>query len=320
MDLLKVFAITKNTEKQGVNNLKKYKVGVKMNRTRNGGKFTPNRNTFVEINDLLFCFHESGQLLFFTESENADIVTELSWAKHADGYAATNVDGKTVSAHRILAGAKQGDIVDHANGIKVDNRKINLRICNKSQNAYNSKIRKNNKSGHMGVYLRKDTHKWSAEIKNNNKKICLGCYDTKEEAIKARKKSRRNLYEGVCEMPINSKEKGKRGELELCRILKEYGYAAKRAVQYCGANGDADVVGLEGIHIECKRTERTALYDWISQSKSDAREGELPVVAHRKNNSEWLWIMDTPTFMRLYGDYEPPVPFTDKEGDEDGER
>lgn len=113
----------------------------------------------------------------------------------------------------------------------------------------------------------------------------------------------------------NSRQKGAAGERELARKLREYGYNCRRGQQFCAANGDADVVGLEGIHIECKRTERTALYEWVSQSKRDARDGELPVVAHRKNNSEWLWIMDTPTFMRLYGDYEPSVPFADKAGE-----
>ena len=41
---------------------------------------------------------------------------------------------------------------------------------------------------------------------------------------------------------INSKAKGAAGERELARKLKEYGYDCRRGQQYCGANGDADVV------------------------------------------------------------------------------
>ena len=55
---------------------------------------------------------------------------------------------------------------------------------------------------------------------------------------------------------MNSREKGKRGERELAGELRRHGYDARRGQQYCGANGDADVVGLPGLHIECKRVER----------------------------------------------------------------
>ena len=54
-------------------------------------------------------------------------------------------------------------------------------------------------------------------------------------------------------MKINSRNKGARGERELSSKLNEYGYDCRRGQQYCGANGDADVIGLNGIHIECKR-------------------------------------------------------------------
>lgn len=103
---------------------------------------------------------------------------------------------------------------------------------------------------------------------------------------------------------INSKQKGARGERELSSKLKEYGYNTRRGQQYCGANGDADVIGLAGIHIECKRVERLNIYDAISQAKSDAKEGELPTVFHRKDRSEWLVTMTFDDWMKLYKEYE----------------
>lgn len=45
------------------------------------------------------------------------------------------------------------------------------------------------------------------------------------------------------------RERGKRGERELAKILSEYGYDTKRGQQYCGAAGNADVIELPGIHI-----------------------------------------------------------------------
>lgn len=92
---------------------------------------------------------------------------------------------------------------------------------------------------------------------------------------------------------MNSRQKGKRGELELAKMLRDYGFTeARRGVQYSGANGDADVIGIPGVHIECKRVERGLdLYKAMEQASRDAREGETPVVFHRKNGKLWLVTM-----------------------------
>lgn len=85
----------------------------------------------------------------------------------------------------------------------------------------------------------------------------------------------------------NSKQKGKRGELEVANMLKKYGYDARRGQQYSGANGDADVVGLPGVHIEVKRVEALNIDKAMMQAARDVREDEVPVVFHRKNNECW---------------------------------
>lgn len=107
-----------------------------------------------------------------------------------------------------------------------------------------------------------------------------------------------SLRKGVT---VNSRDKGKRGELELSKELKFYGYETRRGQQYCGANGDADVVGLPGIHIECKRVEKLNIYDAMSQAISDAKENELPAVFHRKNYCDWLVTMRLEDWMKIYG-------------------
>lgn len=103
---------------------------------------------------------------------------------------------------------------------------------------------------------------------------------------------------------INSRAKGARGERELSSKLKEHGYETRRGQQYCGSNGDGDVVGLPGIHIECKRVERLNLYDALAQARSDAKDGETPTVFHRKDRSEWLVTMSLDDWMKLYKDWE----------------
>ena len=99
---------------------------------------------------------------------------------------------------------------------------------------------------------------------------------------------------------MNSREKGAAGERELANLLKKHGYDSRRGQQYCGASGDADVIGLPGIHIECKRVERLELYKAMEQSKTDASEEEIPVVMHRKNRKPWLVTMSFDDWMKLY--------------------
>lgn len=100
---------------------------------------------------------------------------------------------------------------------------------------------------------------------------------------------------------MNSNRKGKEGERELANLLRDrYGYKSRRGQQFCGSNGDADVVGLPGIHIECKRVEKLNIYEAVEQSINDAREGEMPTVMHRKNHKGWLVTMTMEDWMKLY--------------------
>lgn len=103
---------------------------------------------------------------------------------------------------------------------------------------------------------------------------------------------------------MNSRSKGKRGELEAAHLLQEYGYDARRSQQFAGMNGDADVVGLPGMHIEVKRVEKLNLENAMEQSARDARENEIPIVLHRKNRSEWLVTMSFTDWMELYQAWE----------------
>lgn len=103
---------------------------------------------------------------------------------------------------------------------------------------------------------------------------------------------------------MNSRDKGKRGERELASILRDYGYGTRRGQQYCGANGDADVVGLPGVHIECKRVERLCIEDAMTQAKHDAGPEEIPAVFHRKNDCPWLVTMGFEDWMKLFREWE----------------
>lgn len=103
---------------------------------------------------------------------------------------------------------------------------------------------------------------------------------------------------------MNSRDKGARGERELANVLKTYGYDTRRGQQFSGANGDADVVGLPGVHLEIKRVEKLNIDNAMEQSIRDARAGEMPTVMHRKNKKKWLVTMPLPEWMDLYQAWE----------------
>lgn len=88
---------------------------------------------------------------------------------------------------------------------------------------------------------------------------------------------------------MNSNSKGKKGELELCKELPKYfDCQTRRSQQYCGAAGDADIVGLPGIHAECKRVEKLNIDNAIQQAVDDSVDSDTPAVFHRKNRKDWL--------------------------------
>ena len=99
---------------------------------------------------------------------------------------------------------------------------------------------------------------------------------------------------------INSKRKGAVGEREVAHILQEHGYDARRTAQYCGNTGDAaDVIGLDGFHIEVKRCETTKIWDWIHQAERDHKAEEIPLVVFRKSHEEWQVSLSLKSFLEL---------------------
>lgn len=99
-----------------------------------------------------------------------------------------------------------------------------------------------------------------------------------------------------------SRDKGKRGELELSHRLQDLGFAdCHRAQQYCGSASSADILGLEMIHPECKRTEALRLYEAMDQAIRDS-EGtdDLPAVFHRRSKRPWLVVMTLDDWAKLY--------------------
>lgn len=96
-----------------------------------------------------------------------------------------NGERKTILLHQLIMGFP-GCEVDHKDMDGLNNRSSNLRSATKSQNACNRKINSQNKSGFKGVFFHSQSQKWEAGIEINGKKIYLGRFRNKDDAINAR--------------------------------------------------------------------------------------------------------------------------------------
>ena len=76
-------------------------------------------------------------------------------------------------------------LVDHIDGNVMNNSVSNLRWATHIENGRNSKMSKNNTSGYKGVY-KTPSGKYQAQIMVNRKVICLGKFDTAEQAHRMR--------------------------------------------------------------------------------------------------------------------------------------
>lgn len=87
-------------------------------------------------------------------------------------------------------------------------------------------------------------------------------------------------------MGAKSRNKGKRGELEVAAFLSKHGFEATRNARN-GVDEAEDIAHtIPGLWIEVKRTERLQLDEAFRQAEK-ACGGNVPVVVHRKNNQEW---------------------------------
>jgi hypothetical protein len=115
------------------------------------------------------------------------------------GYLVINIDHRLYLAHRLawLYVYKEHPInnIDHINGIKTDNRILNLRLSTHSENGQNIKAQsKNNKCGLLGVSYDKSRNLYESKIMINRKSIHLGRFKCKHEAHEAYLKAKRELH------------------------------------------------------------------------------------------------------------------------------
>jgi len=148
---------------------------------------------FAEIYNLIIMAKQiqlNNGVITIVDDEDYEYLNQWKWyllKSHTNYYAirTQRPENKLLQLHRIVMKAKKGEIIDHINGNKLDNRKSNLRICTQAQNNQNRKISKLNKSGYNGVSWSIRNKKWVAQIACENKKIHIGYYIDPIDAAKA---------------------------------------------------------------------------------------------------------------------------------------
>jgi hypothetical protein len=137
------------------------------------------------------------------DDEDIERVSQRKWwvtgGKYQYVYTQKRVGGKQVNTylHRLIMGvdgATRRVLVDHVNGDTLDNRRANLRLCDKTRNGYNRGSDVNTSSQYKGVSWRKDTAKWVAQITAEGQHYGLGAFIDEVDAAKAYDEAARRLH------------------------------------------------------------------------------------------------------------------------------
>ncbi len=106
------------------------------------------------------------------------------------GYRTINIEGYHYKAHRLawmyIYGEWPEQQIDHVNHIRDDNRISNLRAATNRENSINRSISSSSSSGFYGINFEKDSQKWRVRINHGGKRVHIGRFSSKDEAIKAR--------------------------------------------------------------------------------------------------------------------------------------
>ena len=121
-------------------------------------------------------------------------------------------------------------------------------------------------------------------------------------------------------MSINSKQKGKRGELYVVNKFKDNGFKCNRTAQFKGNTGRADdIEGIDYIHCEVKFVEKLNLSEAMNQAIRDNLASDrqaFPTVFHKKNYQELMVTMQFSTWIKLYNSFYSDMKLMEREENE----
>lgn len=146
------------------------------------------KNSYSVVGDVAYGKTTKG-ISFMIDVEDLERCKKHTWCRDPRGYFVATINKKVVTIHRYIFNMNTDDLsdihIDHINGDRSDNRKVNLRKCSSLENSRNIKVKSNNTSGYPGIRI-SPNGRFIARIMVNRKEIFLGTYDTIEDAIKVR--------------------------------------------------------------------------------------------------------------------------------------
>lgn len=162
-----------------------------LERVRQMGINNKKYNDYYQIDDVVYVKFFNCDDEFLCNIDDWEKAKEICWFKNNTGYARGEINDKFILFHDYILNIDPNceTEVDHISGDRLDNRRCNLRLCSRKENAYNKGLYSNNTSGVTGVSWHKTYNKWSAYIQKDKTNMLLGYFDTYEDAVQARKKA-----------------------------------------------------------------------------------------------------------------------------------
>lgn len=132
------------------------------------------------------------------DDEDYNWLNQWSWWVEKKGYAVRKESwgGRRhrLYLHRELLRVGPHQIIDHINGNRLDNRRVNLRIVSPTINSRNRLLSTRNKTGHNGIYWVQRVKMFEAYITVKRRRVYLGIFKDLEKAIEARKAGERKYW------------------------------------------------------------------------------------------------------------------------------
>ncbi len=136
--------------------------------------------TQEELKNILEYNKDTGIFTWKIKVSDKVIIGNIAGTIHKHGYINITFNNKIYKAHRLawlyIYGKWPLNLIDHINGIRHDNKLINLREANHQKNGFNRKKQQNNKSGYKGIYWNKQCNKWHVSYRINGKTFYGGLY------------------------------------------------------------------------------------------------------------------------------------------------
>lgn len=151
----------------------------------------------MELHDQFYYDPLTGYFTYKVKTAQKVRIGDRAGTISSDGYWVIRFNDKIYRAGRLaffyMTGRWPQPEIDHIDGNTLNDAWNNLREATSSQQKMNTKKRKDNTSGVKGVSFSKSNQKWQAYI-HDKRKINLGYFASKEDAIAARKAAEDTLY------------------------------------------------------------------------------------------------------------------------------